>query len=244
MKDRSLGQLRRDNYQNLTNSEREGLSQISEVMSKMGKFVLNELPQQAKDAFDLFLKEYGWHIRTWMSFEELTPYIKQGHDAVDKYFIRKLWLSKWMIKRNAIKRFPKRKRAIELAFKAHGRGEFELSIPAFLILSEGIFREMSGSDIFAKRDKEKNEFLLKLKANSKVIPLMSHIIEAVVNGDIIGLRFSNEEYLRYPHVLHRNRIIHGADENYGTKVNSYKAMSQFEFITETVYMAVNEKADF
>ena len=115
-------------------------------------------------------------------------------------------------------------------------GEYELSVPAFLILSEGIFREMSGGGIFAKISKEKEHFIEQPKVNKKVSPLIPYTIEAVINGEIIGLRFSNGDDLAYPNVLHRNRIIYGVDINYSTKVNSYKAICQFEFIIDTIYI--------
>lgn len=239
-KNRTLGQLEKDNYENLSESEKEGLVNMWQAFARLVDTANNLWPQQHKQAFDLLLKTYGWHMRMWMSFDDLTPLVIKNDGSIDRYFIKSLWWSLWRIRIKAIKRFPHRKRAINLAFKAHIMGEYELSVPAFLILSEGIFREMSGGDIFAKRSKEKEHFIEQLKVNKKVPPLIPYTIEAVINGEIIGLRFSNGDDLAYPNVLHRNRIIHGVDIKYGTKVNSYKAISQFEFIIDTVYMGFTE----
>jgi len=237
-KDRSIRQLEKDNYENLSISEQEGLTLLTKAIKELSEFLNTVSPIQHKDALDLLLKNFGWYNRMWMSFNDLVPYIKDGDEAVDNYFMKKLWRSKYWIKQKSIKRFPHRKRAIQLAFKAHNRREYELSVPAFLILSEGIFREMSTTDIFSKRQKEKSDFINKLKGNIDALPLLTHLVEAGINGDIIGLSFSNEEYLKYPNVLNRNVIIHGADYEYGTRINSYKAISQFEFIIEFVYAAV------
>lgn len=242
-RERTWGELERDNYSNLSDSEKEGLLKATQTFLKLGKLLNNELPRQYRDGFDLLLKEYGWHLRKDMSFHGLIPLVKKDDGSIDKFFCDSLWWSLWRIRQKAIKRFPSRKRAINLAFKAHRRGEFELSIPAFLILSEGIFRDLTKGDIFSKRSKEKDSFVEQLKKNKKVIPLISYSIEAVINGNIIGLSFSNKDDLAYPNVLHRNRILHGSDTDFGTKVNSYKAISQFEFIVDLVYLAVNERMD-
>ncbi|WP_211328012.1 hypothetical protein [Algoriphagus antarcticus] len=221
-RDRAWGEMERDNYSNLSDSEEEGLLKTAEAFLTIGKFITNELPQQYKDGSDLLLKEYGWHLRMDMSFHELIPLAKKDDTSIDKYFCKSLRWSLWRIRRKAIKRFPTRKRAINLAFKAHRRREFELSIPAFLVLSEGVFRELTKGDIFAKKSKEKTSFVEVLKKNTNVIPLIPYTIEAVINGDIIGLSFSNGDNLAYPNVLHRNKIFHGADVDYGSRVNSYK----------------------
>jgi uncharacterized protein YeeX (DUF496 family) len=243
MEERTLAQLERDNYQNLSASEQESILQLAKTFNEMISFFNNEMPKQQKEALDLLLKTFGWYIRMDMSFNDLVPFIKVGYEAVDRYFIKKIRLSKHWLKQKSIKRFPHREKSIQLAFKAHRRGEYELSIPAFLILSEGIFREMSDADIYSKQPKKKTEFLNKLKSSKKVIPFLTHLVEAGINGEIIGLGFSNEEYLKYPHVLNRNRIIHGADYQYATKTNAYKALSQFEFIIDFVYATVDKRID-
>lgn len=238
-KERTLFQLEKDNFQSLTETEKEGLINLYRSTISFNHKLMYVLPKEYNEAFDIFLRNYGWHIRINMSLVELIPYIKLGNDAIDKYFIKKLKRSLSQIKRNAIKRFPHREKSIQLAFKAHRRGEYELSIPAFLILSDGIFREMTKADVFSKKSSEKIQFIEKLKNNEKTTPIMAYTIEAVINGDIIGIGFSKEGYKEYPHLLNRNRIIHGADYEFGCEVNSYKAISQFEFILENVYSVLN-----
>lgn len=200
--------------------------------------VNNKWPKEMSEAFDIFLKNYGWHIRLSIHPNDLIPYILKGEDVVDKYFIKKLRLATFRLRWQAIKRFPHRRKMINSAFLAHWKGNYMASIPLFLMLSEGIFRELTEEGLFAKNPKSKMASVVKKKQDVQITPLMAHIIDAVSNGDIIGLRFSNDEYLKYPNVLSRNKILHGADGNYGTKVNAHKAISQFEFVIESVYMAL------
>jgi len=172
-----------------------------------------------------------------MAYNDLIPFIIKNDESLNEHFIKSLKKSLKGIRRVAVKRFPHRKRAIELAFQSHRRREYELSIPAFIILSEGIFREMWGNDMFTKKKKEREEFLAKLKAHEKSVPLLSSAIERVINGDIIALSFAKDDDLKLPNILHRNRILHGADIGYGTQMNAYKAISQFEFVICLIYIA-------
>jgi hypothetical protein len=203
--------------------------------------VYHKWPKEWGEAFDVLLRNYGWHIRLWMHPNDLIPFIKQGDDIVDKYFIKKLRWATFRLRWQAGKRFPHRRKMINSAFKAHWQGNYLASIPLFLILSEGIFRELTGEDLFAKKTKSKMANVVKQNQGVKIIPMMTHIIDSVSNCDIIGLRFSDDEYLRYPNVLGRNKILHGADYAYGNKVNAYKAISQFEFVIESVHMALTGK---
>ncbi|MFD2556303.1 hypothetical protein [Sphingobacterium tabacisoli] len=198
----------------------------------------NRLPKEFGDAYDIFLRDYGWHMRLEEHPNKLIPFMLRGNKAIDRHFIRQLRWSLFFLWTKATRRFPKRRKMINSAFKAHLRSDYTASVPLFLILSEGIFRDLCGEDLFTKGKKSKMENFTKRNPDLRIFPLISHIIDAVSNGDIIGLRFSDEESLKYPNVLSRNKILHGADLSYGTKVNSYKAISQFEFVVENVYKAV------
>lgn len=232
---RTLAQIRKDGYNTLTEEE---INDFHNIISLFQEAIHHKWPKQWGRAFDIVLKDYGWHIRLWMHPNNLILYIKMGNEEVDRYFIKKLRWATWGLRFQALKRFPHRKRMINTAFYAHWQGNYVASIPLFLILSEGIFRELTGENLFAKKPKSKLAKIIDSDENKKIIPMMTHIIDAVSNGDIIGLRFSDDEYLRYPNVLSRNKILHGADHTYGTKVNAYKAISQFEFVVESVHMAL------
>lgn len=231
---RTFAQIKEDGYDTLTEQE---ISTFRDSLALIHDVVNNKWPKEMSEAFDVFLKNYGWHIRLWMHPNDLIPYIQQGHDAVDKFFIKQLRFSTIKLRRQSIKQFPHRRQMINRAFISHWQGNYLASIPLFLILSEGIFRELTGNDLFSKNPKSKMANIVKERQDVQFTPLMIHIIDAVSNGDIIGLRFSNDEYLKYPNVLSRNKILHGADSAYGTKVNAYKAISQFEFVIESVFMA-------
>jgi len=233
---RTLAQLKKDKYENLTEEE---ISSFKEVWSILHNAVNNTWPNQYKEAFDNFLKHFGWHIRLDMSTDDLIPFIKKGSNAVDDFFIKQLRHDRSAIRRQACEKFPHRKEMINSAFNAHSKRNYLQAVPLFLMLSEGIFREISGLDLFSKNSK-KTVFIKSLKVDKKVTLLISHIIEAVTNGDIIGLRFDNDEYLKYPNVLSRNKILHGADYTYGNATNAYKALSQFEFVIESIYIALND----
>jgi hypothetical protein len=230
---RTLKQLKEDDYRNLTEEE---ISSFTKAFSAL-KQVNDVWPGQLGQAYDVFLKHYGWHIRLDMSLDMIIPFIKQGNQAVDDYFVQHLKKDQKIIGKLALRKFPHRKEMIETAFKAHGRRNYLISVPLFLMLSEGIFREITGQDLFSKNAK-KSMFMKNLKDDKIVIPVLSHVVEAATNGDIIALRFDKDQYLEYPHVLSRNPILHGVDYAYGTITNGYKALSQFEFVIESIHMAL------
>jgi hypothetical protein len=241
---RTLAELKKVNYQDLTEEERESFEKLAHGLVDFKHRMTHEIPKQYKLAFEYVLANFGWHIGSWMAVESLTPYLTKGTSSMNEYFISYLEKQLKELQSSAINRFPHRSRAIQLAFKSHQRGEYELSVPAFLILSEGIFRELTETDIFSKSVrkrslKDKAVFIKSLKDNPKIAPLITHIIEAVINGEVIGLQFNNDlDIQTYPNVLHRNRIIHGFSYEYGTIENSFKAISQLDFIIEMVYPAL------
>lgn len=235
---RTFAQIEKDGYDTLTEEE---ISCFKSTLLLFHNAVHHKWPKEWGEASDVLLRNYGWHIRLWMHPNDLIPFIKLGDDEVDKYFVRELRWAALRIQWQAGKRFPYRRKMINSAFIAHWQGNYLASIPLFLILSEGLFRELTGEDLFSKKPKSKIAGVVKQRQDLIVVPMMTHIIDAVSNGDIIGLRFSNDEYLRYPNVLSRNKILHGADYAYGNKVNAYKAISQFEFVTESVHMALTGK---
>lgn len=232
---RTPAQIAKEGYDTLTQEE---LNNINSAMRLIHDAVNNQWPKQLGEASDLLLRTYGWHLRLWMHPNDLVPFMKEGDEAVNQYFIKKLYKASFRLRLQAVKRFPSRKKMINKAFIAHWLGNYTVSVPLFLMLSEGVFRELTGEDLFSKKQKPKVLSVAKQNPNIKIIPLMTHIINAVSNGDIIGLRFAGDEYLKFPNVISRNKIIHGADPNYGTKVNAYKALSQFEFVMESVYAAL------
>ncbi|MBC7539746.1 MAG: hypothetical protein H7281_13070 [Bacteriovorax sp.] len=237
---RPVGQLKNIPVEEWTEEEKSSSIALAHKMVEFSKVVQNDWPQQMRDASSSLLKHYGWHVSFDIAFGSLVPLIQQGDNEVNRYMIDTISSSITEMQDLAVSRFPERAKMINLAFIAHTRGEYELSVPAFLILSEGIFRGMSQADIFGNSPQakaRKKELIENLKKDNEIISLLPYTIEAVIDGDIIGLNFSKQDYLKFPNVLHRNLIIHGESVDYGTKVNSFKAISQFQFVIRSVYMA-------
>lgn len=234
---RTLAQIEKDGYDTLTDDELQFLQQSGLLLRDA---LDNKWPREYGEAFDLLLMTYGWHLRLQMHPNDLIPFMQKGNLAVDDFFINKLRWASFRLRLQAIKRFRNRKKMINSAFKAHWKGGYLVSIPLFLMLSEGIFRELTGEDLFTKKQKSKMASAAKRKQGGRIPPIMTHIVDAASNGDIIGLRFSDNQYLKFPNVISRNKIMHGADYAYGTRINAYKALSQFEFVMESVYIAFTD----
>lgn len=227
------------------NAAMESIKKFNRINSLFYVFdeaLYNKWPKQWGEAFSSCLEKYGWHLHLDLSNSELTPFINQEKGIIDTYFIKRLGSVLDQIESLACEHFPHRKKMINSAFKAHRDGNYIASIPLFLMLSEGVFRDLTEEDLFAKTSEPKTAKFVKKNKEKTIFPFMRSIIDAVSNGCIIGLRFSkNEDLEKYPNVLGRIRILHGADFSYDTEINAYKAISQFEFVTESVRMAFVDK---
>jgi len=125
--------------------------------------------------------------------------------------------------------FPNRSKILDNAFNAHRRGEYNLSIPVFLIQTDGICNELIGIQMFSRRNNkpktsayadqfEQSSFLSALLEPFRVcLPLTASEKE--------------RELLTIENYLNRHEILHGAATNYGTELNSLKAISLINFVS-------------
>jgi hypothetical protein len=129
-----------------------------------------------------------------------------------------------------ISRFPNRKEPIMAAFRGHKTEEYFLSIPVFLSQSEGIAKELSSYSPFNKKDKKPaiSRYLEKNAAKDLNYLLLSPLHkESLINTSNILNSKSNS--------FNRHEIMHGTCNNYGTLINSFKAISFLYYIGEILY---------
>jgi hypothetical protein len=121
-------------------------------------------------------------------------------------------------------RHPKRRSILAEAFLAHREKRYALAIPVFLSQADGVFRDLHGAEFFRM---------------GKCEPVVRGLIEEMrgISGleeTLLSLReigtvrkFSE---VCTPGSLNRHAVLHGIDMNYGTELNSLKAVSLLLFI--------------
>ena len=118
-----------------------------------------------------------------------------------------------------IKKHPEREIILNEALKAHSKKMYNSSTILFLSQADGI----SDAKIFRGSKVFKNN--IDMKDNHSIINLIGK--ETALNVDT-----RKEDKTNYFTNLNRHGVMHGLEVNYGTEVNSLKALSFLCFITD------------
>lgn len=194
------------------------------------------LPAQYKVLNDELAK-VGWHLDYDMAPKTVSEIflldLKECSYLND--FMVKYYRNSWKTIANSIQKlYPERRNFIELAFTSHKRKEYELSIPAFIIQSEGICYDLTDKDLFSIGPmSEKRKEQPKHWVQEQQLPAFkSSFLEPLANNKYSSQQIKNRNI--YPHSLNRNEILHGRSLTYPTELNSYKAISLLNYIAIVV----------
>lgn len=123
-----------------------------------------------------------------------------------------------------IANFSERAPIIEEARKAHDSKLFFSSTSLFLSQSDGI---CNGELFKTRKDKISIKEFLSEKYSS--FSTMLKLLEVITQESAIDVYHPHKS--KYSSTLNRHGVFHGYDINYGTELNSLKALSLFSFIT-------------
>jgi len=194
---------------------------------------LKKAPAQTRKALAA-LSEHGWFLDMEMSMTGLweledalnSGNIEEAEKALVEYYRKKTP----EIEENLCGRFSDRTKIIQAAFRAHSRGEYELSIPVFLAQADGICQEVIGIQLFQKRNK---------------IPATAIYVQKLAN-DTISAAFLHPFSLTLPisasknerkddfNELNRHQVLHGESTSYDSEVNSLKAISLINYLAQVL----------
>jgi hypothetical protein len=115
------------------------------------------------------------------------------------------------------------------AFNAHRREEYVLSIPIFLAQTDGICKEMAGYYLFIKS-------LHRPSTAKYVDQMIGDTFEAALLSPLtvtLPISASEKERQVGNEALKRHTVLHGESLDYGTKVNSLKAVSLINYVANS-----------
>ena len=199
------------------------------------KEIIDGFTPMAKDVL-MQLGENGWYFDNSMpitAFRDIDEAFARNEIAeiernMTEYFTNK----RGQIEEYLINLFPERAVILSEAFKAHDKKKYYLSTPIFLMQADGICADLvRKKSLFRKKDKKTE--------------IASHIEEAferdsferamfVVLESVTAINMSKSERPKDRKILNRHQIIHGESLDYGTEINSLKAISFINYVAQSL----------
>ena len=203
------------------------------VYTSFQKFgeILNDLYAPSIKTIAHLLAQKGWFISNKLNTADILKFadliVDGNYEQVDKFLVRYFRSNLRSIKKTILKSFPHRKEILALAFAAHKRKEYSISIPIFFIQSDGICVDMFSVQLYKKSNKK---------------PLVASEVEKMQSSPFIAAFFEplkyvlpiseNTEYLDDSKLnINRHAILHGLVSSYGSEINSLKSISLVLFLT-------------
>ncbi|WFU40101.1 hypothetical protein QA640_38775 [Bradyrhizobium sp. CB82] len=206
---------------------------------------LKEVAEKAPPAYRqalLLLGESGWYMDLGMRLDAplgLGRSLKEGEiehaeNALAKYFDARVD----QIERFLVEAHPRRAKVLSSAFAAHRAGQFDLSIPVLLAQTDGICRDEAGQYLFmGPRGREYKRYKGKPSIAVFVDEVTSDaFLSAVLSplGEKLPINASESERVEGWTALNRHMVLHGESVDYGTKINSLKAISLINYVASTL----------
>lgn len=179
------------------------------------------------------LVQLGWYLPFHVNeatMNSLADKIASGGvSSADSYIVEIIDQGSVAEVQKLTERFPTRSKIILAAFDAHRKGEYYLSIPVFFAQVEGICTEIVGSRFFSlkKGRPATTDWASEYEQGDYVSLLLRPLLEV---GEARRIQEKGK-----PSGVNRHDVLHGDSLDYGTKVNSYKALSLLIYVGVTIY---------
>ena len=157
-------------------------------------------------------------------------------DEAEKILVQHFESELDSIEERITKSFPNRQPIISAAFNAHRKGEYVLSVPVLLAQVDGICKEVTEQSLFSKKNK-------KPKTASYVEKISSDKFLAALLGPLespLPVAASEGEREEGWTELNRHMVLHGESLDYGSKVNSLKAISLLNYVVQVLKLSESQ----
>jgi hypothetical protein len=211
-------------------------ARLAPVLAGMA-VAFREMPPKLQSAL-LTLGESGWYLDGELGMDvlwELEKLLLAGQVAEVDVILTQHYEDRLIdIESILIKALPNRGKILRAAFGAHRRGEFELSVPVLLAQSDGACVDLTGYQFFIKEagkpqvarhvaDAARDAFsAAMLSPLANVLPINASEKDRSRRVQDQGLTTWRE--------LNRHQVLHGESFDYGTQVNSLKAVSLINYL--------------
>lgn len=189
----------------------------------------NELPENTRRGLMVMAGE-GWYLDTEMPFTavgEFEQEIKNGSredllKLTEQYFRSQAS----RISKDLQTVHPDRAKVLKSAFDAHDAGQYDLCIPVLLIQADGICKHLTEKELFSNvKSKSVATWIEDLGPGTFLHALASPL------AVITSINASKESRPEGFDALNRHQVLHGEVVDYGTELNSLKAISYINFVS-------------
>jgi hypothetical protein len=215
-----------DTSSELSSLLKERTKELQKVMSESlasFKAFNDQLPIGLK-----MLANQGWYISAGSPIVDGVKFaieITKGNNVkVDSYMAKFYEKEAKDIIKRLCSQFPGRVAILTEALQAHRKGMYFSSTSLFLSNADGL---CDGFLFTGKNGKANLKKLLERKSS------LDYFLSVIVDTNAIDT--AHHKMRNYPSDLNRHGVMHGLDVDYGTKVNSLKALSLLAFIGDFVY---------
>lgn len=215
----------------LLKAVRPALAAVGSVVMFLGEAML-KVPGELR-ASVLHLARRGWFFDPHMPLQNMwttKALIESGKpDEADAYMAAHFESRLDEIEAELAAALPARVAKFKSAFAAHRRGEYDLSILAFMAQADGVCAELRGGHFFLKdRGTRKPETASYASAfEADFIDQVAHL------ALVVDLPIREQMRLRTANGstgLNRHAVMHGASLDYDTKENSLRALSLLNYV--------------
>lgn len=222
-------------------------SRIDQVLSSMPTIgtavapllaAMEEMPHRLEAAVAAMAK-HGWYVdpdQGLDDLETLQTLIDAGNTSkVDELMMAHLETRLDAIEEALVAELPKREKILRSAFAAHRRGDYELSIPVLLIQADGACVDLTNHHFFLKaRNTHVPEVAVHLEAISSTedaLFLRPISLELPISAsEKTRERIAAERNWTSWEELNRHQVLHGESIDYGSRLNSLKAISLLNYL--------------
>lgn len=207
------------------------------VLAQLGA-VMREMPPRLEAAVAA-MASHGWYVDGDHGIHELEA-VRTLIESGDTARVDELLVSHFEGRLNAIEdalvaALPRREKILRQAFAAHRRGDYELSVPVLLIQADGACVDLTDRHFFQKsRRSQLPEVAEHVAANHQsgsAIFLGPISLELPINAsEKARERIAAQRGWPTWKELNRHQVLHGESVDYGTRLNSLKAISLMNYL--------------
>lgn len=207
---------------------------VANIQQNIGPFfvelshALAQLPERTRESLAM-LAQHGWYLDPEMTLPGIADVVlhfargqvTEANDELMAYFDQR----RETILSTLCTAFPQRANIFTSAFEVHAAGKYELSIPILLAQADGICLELTGVQLYSKRDgkTQVSEAVATFDVDGFTAALLHPLTE------VFPITFSAKERVGRLNILNRHAILHGESVDYGTHINGCKAISLLSF---------------
>lgn len=214
-------------------------SDLTQVLERFRER-FEELPDEIRAQVAVLIQR-GWCLdpdMTHVGLQDMVFAIDDGEeDEVQEALIEYFRLRLDDIETTLKERHPLRSPILQDAFKAHREGRYALSVPVFLAQADGITFDRVERQLYSrKHSKGVTGFVGTLPEDDMLTVYWS----AFTNEADAPLTRDTQKLPDGFDGLNRHAVFHGTDPNYGTEVNSLRAVSVLNLASYLLTVSVQD----